>query len=248
MLRTGWKRRDSMGTAPTIHNAARKEEVAGTVLMPGDPMRAKFVAETFLEDAKMVNSVRGMFGFTGTYQGKKVTVQGSGMGMPSMALYSHELFNFYDVRSIIRIGSTGGLSSNLTLNTIVIPIGASTDSNFQRQFNLPGVFSPTASFSLLYQAVINAKRMNIPVTVGNILTSDAFYFDDEQDLFKWCKMGIIAVDMETAALYTNAARAGKNALSLLTVSDNLVMHEQMPTEEREQSLVNMIQLALSLIE
>ena len=237
-----------MGSFPTIHNSAKKEDIAGTVLMPGDPLRAKFIAETFFDNVKMVNSVRSMFGFTGTYQGKKVTVQGSGMGMPSMALYSHELFNFYDVRNIIRVGSTGGLTSELALNTIVIPIGASTDSNFQRQFNLPGVFSPTASFPLLYKAVSNASQMKIPVTVGNILTSDAFYFDDEQDLFKWCKMGIIAVDMETAALYTNAARAGRNALSLLTVSDNLVTHEQMPTQEREQSLVNMIQLALSLIE
>lgn len=237
-----------MGSTPTVHNAAKKGEIADTVLMPGDPLRAKYIADAFLENAEMVNSVRGMLGFTGTYRGRRVTIQGSGMGMPSMALYSHELFNFYDVTNIIRVGSTGGLISDLELNTIVIPIGASTDSNFQHQFHLPGIYAPTASFQLLYRAVENASRMHIPVTVGNIVSSDAFYFDDDQDLFKWCKMGLIAVDMETAALYTNAARGGKNALSLLTVSDNLVRHEQMSSQDREQSLADMIRLALSLVE
>lgn len=236
-----------MNRTPTIHNSAKREEIAKTVLMPGDPLRAKFIADNYLEDVVQVNSVRGMYGFTGFHKGKKVSVQGSGMGIPSMALYSYELFNFYEVDNIIRVGSTGALSTDLSLNSIVIPIGACTDSNFQRQFNLPGLFTPTASFPLLYKAFNNACEMKFPVRVGNIITSDVFYFDNQPDLFEWRKMGIIAVDMETAGLYTTAARCGKNALSLLTVSDNLVTHEQISSQDRENSFDEMILLSLSLI-
>lgn len=236
-----------MDHVPTIHNEAQSADIARTVLMPGDPLRAKYVAETFLQSPRLVNGVRGMLGYTGWYDGKKVTVQGSGMGMPSIGLYSYELFHFYGVETIIRVGSTGALKAELPLNAIVIPIGASTDSNYQHQFGLPGFYAPTASFALLRQAVANAESMGISVTVGNIVTSDVFYFDGDEELFEWCKMGIIAVDMETAALYTNAARAGRQALSLLTVSDNLVTRQLMSPQDRERSFANMIRIALSLV-
>lgn len=233
---------------PTLHNGAAKDQIATTVLMPGDPLRASYIAENFLSAAVQVNAVRGMYGYTGFYQGKRVTIQGSGMGIPSMALYAYELFSFYEVENIIRVGSTGAMTAGLGLKSIVIPIGASTDSNFQRQFNLSGSFSPTASFPLLYRAYRNAQEMGIPVTVGNIITSDVFYFDEATNLFDWCKMGVIAVDMETAGLYTTAARCGKNALSLLTVSDNMVTAELVSVQERESSFDQMISLALSLVD
>lgn len=236
-----------MDNTPTIHNKALKEEIAETVLMPGDPLRAKYIAENLLEGVKLVNSTRGMFGYTGTYKGKRVTIQGSGMGIPSMALYSYELFNYYNVDNIIRVGSTGALSAEIELNTLLIPIGAATDSNYQRHYNLPGTFTPPASFSLLSKAVKNAEEMNISFCVCNIVTSDVFYFDDPQDIFRWCKMGIKAVDMETAGLYLNAARSGKNALSILTVSDNIVTHEAISPKAREKAFTDMILLSLSLI-
>ena len=236
-----------MSNPPTVHNEARKEDVAKTVLMPGDPLRAKYIAENFLEDVTCINSVRGMFGYTGFTNGKRVTVQGSGMGVPSIGIYSYELYNFYEVESIIRVGSTGALDPRLGLRAVIIAIGACTDSNYQQNFKLPGIFAPTASFPLLLKAYQAALDMNIPVEVGNILTSDVFYSDDEKDLSSWSKMGVLAVEMETAALYMNAARAGKNALSLLTVSDNIVTGEKLTSEERERSFVNMIHLALSLV-
>ena len=235
-----------MSNPPTVHNEARKEDVAKTVLMPGDPLRAKYIAENFLEDVTCINSVRGMFGYTGFTNGKRVTVQGSGMGVPSIGIYSYELFNFYEVENIIRVGSTGALLPRLGMRAVIIAIGACTDSNYQQNFKLPGIYAPTASFSLLIKAYQAALDMNIPVEVGNILTSDVFYSDDEKDLSSWSKMGVLAVEMETAALYMNAARAGKNALSLLTVSDNIVTGEKLTSEERERSFVNMIHMALSL--
>jgi len=235
-----------MSNPPTVHNEARKEDVAKTVLMPGDPLRAKYIAENFLEDAVCINSVRGMYGYTGLTNGKRVTVQGSGMGVPSIGIYSYELFNFYEVENIIRVGSTGALDPRLGLRSVIMAIGACTDSNYQQNFKLPGIYAPTASFPLLLKAYQTAKEMNITVEVGNILTSDVFYVDDEKDFSSWSKMGVLAVEMETAALYANAARAGKKALSLLTVSDNIVTGEKLTSEERERSFVNMIHLALSL--
>jgi len=235
-----------MSNPPTVHNEARKEDVAKTVLMPGDPLRAKYIADKFLEDASCINSIRGMHGYTGFVNGKRVTVQGSGMGVPSIGIYSYELYNFYEVESIIRVGSTGALAPRLGMRAVIIAIGACTDSNYQQNFKLPGIYAPTASFSLLIKAYQAALDMNIPVEVGNILTSDVFYSDDEKDLSSWSKMGVLAVEMETAALYMNAARAGKNALSLLTVSDNIVTGEKLTSEERERSFVNMIHMALSL--
>jgi len=213
----------------------------------GDPLRAKYIAENFLEDVTCINSVRGMFGYTGFTNGKRVTVQGSGMGVPSIGIYSYELYNFYEVESIIRVGSTGALDPRLGLRAVIIAIGACTDSNYQQNFKLPGIFAPTASFPLLLKAYQAAMDLKITVEVGNVLSSDVFYSDDEKDLSSWSKMGVLAVEMETAALYMNAARAGKNALSLLTVSDNIVTGEKLTSEERERSFVNMIHLALSLV-
>lgn len=235
-----------MSIPPTVHNEAKKEDVAKTVLMPGDPLRARYIAENFLEEAKCINSVRNMHGYTGLIHGKRVTVQGSGMGVPSIGIYAYELFNFYDVENIIRVGSTGALVPELGLRSVIMAIGACTDSNYQQNYRLPGVFAPTASFQLLYKAYQAAKAMDIPVAVGNILTSDAFYVEDEEDLSAWAKMGVLAVEMESAALYSIAARAGKHALSLLTVSDNIVTGEKLTSEEREKSFVKMIDLALRL--
>ena len=181
-----------MSNLPTVHNEAKKEDIAKTVLMPGDPLRAKYIAENFLEDAFCVNSVRGIHGYTGFRDGKRVTVQGSGMGVPSIAIYSYEFFNFYEVENIIRVGSTGALVPRLGLRSVIIAIGACTDSNYQQNFKLPGIFAPTASFSLLLKAYQAALDMNIPVEVGNILTSDVFYLDDEKDLSSWSKMGVLA--------------------------------------------------------
>ena len=235
-----------MSVPPTVHNEAKNEDIAKTVLMPGDPLRAKYIAENFLEDAACVNSVRGMLGYTGLAHGKRVTIQGSGMGVPSIGIYSYELFNFYDVENIIRVGSTGALVPELGLRSVIMAIGACTDSNYQQNFKLPGVYAPTASFQLLFKAYQSAKELDIPVAVGNILTSDVFYVEDEEDFSAWAKMGVLAVEMETAALYANAARAGKHALSLLTVSDNIVTGEKLTSEEREKSFVKMINLALTL--
>lgn len=235
-----------MAYPPTVHNEASKDDIAKTVLMPGDPLRAKYIAETFLEDVKCINSVRGMFGYTGYANGKQVTVQGSGMGVPSIGIYSYELFNFYDVDNIIRVGSTGALVPRLGMRSIVIAIGACTDSNYQQNYKLPGYYAPTASFSLLFKAYQAALDLNINVEVGNVLTSDVFYVDDEKDFASWAKMGVLAVEMETAALYMNAARAGKHGLSILTVSDNIVTGEKLTSEEREKSFVDMIHIALSL--
>lgn len=235
-----------MSNPPTVHNEASKNDVAKTVLMPGDPLRAKYIAENFLEDVRCVNTVRGMFGYTGFTNGKQVTVQGSGMGGPSIGIYSYELFNFYDVENIIRVGSTGALVPRLGMRSIVIAIGGCTDSNYQQNFKLPGIFAPTASFSLLLKAYQEALDRNINVEVGNVLTSDVFYVEDQKDFSAWSKMGVLAVEMETAVLYMNAARAGKNALSILTVSDNLVTGEKLSSDDREKSFVDMIHIALSL--
>ena len=233
-------------SAPTPHNAAKPGEIAKTVLMPGDPLRAKFVAETFLENPKQYNTVRGMLGYTGTYKGKEISVQGSGMGIPSIGIYSYELFNFYGVENIIRIGSAGAISTDLHIGDVVIGMGACTDSNYPSQFGMPGTFAPIASYPLLKQAVAAAEELGYNYSVGNILSSDVFYTEDPDCLKKWQKMGVLAVEMESAGLYCNAARAGKNALCLLTISDCPFTGEATTAEERQTKFTQMMEIALRL--
>ncbi|MCM1131946.1 MAG: purine-nucleoside phosphorylase [Ruminococcus flavefaciens] len=228
---------------PTPHNNAKKGDIARTVLMPGDPLRAKFIAENYLENPVCYNEVRGMLGFTGTYKGVPVSVQGSGMGMPSMAIYSHELYCEYDVDNIIRIGTAGSIADNVSLRDIVIAMSASTNSAYANQYNLPGTYAPTASWKLISTAVNTAERNNVPYHVGNILSSDTFY-DDSDSLAKWQKMGVLAIEMESAALYMNASRTGKNALCILTVSDCPLKGLSTSAEERQTSFRTMMEIAL----
>lgn len=230
----------------TPHNAAKKGEIAKTVLMPGDPLRAKFIAETYLEDVTCFNTVRNMFGYTGTYHGKRVSVMGSGMGMPSIGIYSYELYHFYDVDQIIRIGSAGGFSDNIKLRDLVIGMGVSTNSNYAAQYNLPGTYAPLADFGLLRKAVEAAEARNISVAVGNVLSSDVFYHADPAFNDAWKKMGILCVEMESAALYLTAAHAGKKALCLLTISDHLYTGESLSAEERQTSFREMMEVALEI--
>lgn len=230
----------------TPHNGAEKGDIAKTVLMPGDPLRAKYIADTYLKDVKCFNTVRNMFGYTGTYEGKEVSVMGSGMGMPSIGIYSFELYHFYDVDQIIRIGSAGGISDKVKVRDLVIGMGASTNSNFASQYKLPGIFAPIADFGLLRKAVEIAEEKNIPVAVGNILSSDTFYTDDETANDQWKKMQVLCVEMEAAALYMNAARAGKKALCMLTISDHLYTGEALSAEERQTSFHEMMEVALKL--
>lgn len=229
----------------TPHISAKPEDFAPTVLMPGDPLRAKFIAETYLENAVLVNNVRGIQGYTGTYKGKRVSVMASGMGMPSIGIYSYELFNFFGVENIIRIGSAGAISEALPLRSIVIGMSVCYNSNFDKQYNLPGTFAPAASFSLLQKAVAASEKLDIPVTVGSILSNDLFY-DDGSRTMEWKKMGVLAVEMESAALYMNAARAGKNALCICTISDSIVTGEECSPEERQTSFTQMMELALEI--
>ena len=232
-----------MGTA---HNNAEKGQIADCVIMPGDPVRAKYIADNYFENAVCFNNIRGITGYTGTYKGKRVSVMASGMGMPSMGIYSYELYNYYDVTSIIRIGTAGALSDKLKLMDVVIAMGACTDSNYASQFNLPGTFAPIADYELLRKATDCADNMKISTSVGNIVSSDVFYNDNNDVNESWKKMGVLAVDMETAALYDNANRAGKKALSILTVSDHLFRDEHLLAEERSTSVDNMIKLALEI--
>ncbi len=235
-----------MSFTPTPHNGAKVGDIAKTVLMPGDPLRAKFIADTYLENVTCFNTVRNMFGYTGTYKGKKISVMGGGMGMPSIGIYTYELFNFYDVDNIIRIGSAGGFSDNIHIRDIVIGMGASTNSNFAHQYELPGTFAPIASYDLLEKAVNTARELNIKAVVGNILSSDTFYDDSKTANDKWKKMGVLCVEMEAAALYMNAARAGKNALCILTISDHIYTGESLSAEERQVSFREMMEIALNL--
>lgn len=232
-------------SVPTPHINAKTDDFAKTVLMPGDPLRAKFIAENFLTDAILVNNVRGVQGYTGTYNGKRVSVMASGMGMPSIGIYSYELFNFFDVDNIIRIGSAGAISTKLKLRDIVIAMSASYNSIYANQFNLPGTYAPTASYSLVKKAAEQAEKMGLPYTVGNILSNDLFY-DDSMRTLEWQKMGVLAVEMESAALYMNAARAGKNALCICTISDCLFSDEACTAEERQNTFTQMMQLALEI--
>ena len=235
-----------MNNTPTPHNSAVKGEIAKTVLMPGDPLRAKFVAENFLTDVKQFNSVRNMFGYTGKYNGKEVSVMGSGMGMPSIGIYSYELFNFYDVENIIRIGTTGAIHDDLDLGDLVIAQGSCTDSNFAKHFNLPGTFAPIASFKLLRGAVDAAEKLGVKYMVGNVLSSDVFYNETFDSFIQWKKMGVLCAEMESAGLYMNAAQAGENALCVLTVSDCPMKGTATTAEERQTAFTNMMKVALSL--
>lgn len=230
----------------TPHNSAKKGDIAKTVLMPGDPLRAKYIAEHYLENVTCFNTVRNMFGYTGTYKGKEVSVMGGGMGMPSIGIYSYELFHFYDVDAVIRIGSAGGISDNVKLRDLVIGMGASTNSNYASQYNLPGTIAPIADYGLLRKAVEIAEEKGIHVAVGNVLSSDIFYNDDKTVNDKWKKMQVLCVEMEAAALYLNAARAGKKALCLLTISDHLYTGEELSAQERQDSFHEMMEVALEL--
>ena len=230
----------------TPHNSASKGDIAKTVLMPGDPLRAKFIAENFLDNSVCFNTVRNMFGYTGTYRGKRISVMGAGMGMPSIGIYSHELYHVYDVDEIIRIGSAGALQENLKLKDLVIAMSACTDSNYASQLNLPGTYAPAADFGLLRRAVETAEAQEINVRVGSVLSSDVFYNFDETVNDKWKSMGILAVEMEAAALYINAAYAHKKALCMLTISDQLCTGEALNAEERQQGFEKMIRVALDM--
>ena len=238
-----------MSKLPTPHIAAtEKEAFAKTVLMPGDPLRAKYIAEKYLENAVLVNNVRGVQGYTGYYNGKKVSVMASGMGMPSIGIYSYELFNFYDVDTIIRVGSAGAISPGLHLRDVVIGMGACTNSGYASQYKLPGTFAPIADYETLTKAVDAANRLGINAHVGNIFSSDTFY-DDASTLVDWQKMGVLAVEMEAAALYMNAARSGKKALCICTISDcPLAGGEECTALEREQTFNKMIEIALEAAE
>jgi len=227
----------------TPHNSAEKGAFAKTVLMPGDPLRAKFVAETLLRDAKLVNNVRGVQGYTGLWKGVPVSVMASGMGMPAIGIYSYELFRFYDVENIIRVGSAGAISPKLKLRDVVLAQGACTDSNYADQYALPGVFAPISDFTLLETAVAVCRRAGVEPPVGNLLSSDRFY-DATYQPTDWGKMGVLAVEMETAALYCNAAAAGKRALAICTVTDSLLTGEGLSTDDRQLSLTQMLTIAL----
>ncbi|MEG1426471.1 MAG: purine-nucleoside phosphorylase [Oscillospiraceae bacterium] len=230
----------------TPHNRGEKGDIAKTVLMPGDPLRAKFIAETYLKNPRCFNTVRNMLGYTGEYRGAQVSVMGSGMGIPSLGIYSYELFHFYDVQNIIRIGSAGGVADGVKLRDIAIGMGACTDSNFGSQFHLPGTFAPIASYTLLEKAVRIAKEQEVSYCVGNLLSSDVFYGDYANSLLDWSKMGVLAVEMEAAGLYMNAARAGKNALALATISDLPLKGEATTPEERQTSFTQMMEIALQI--
>lgn len=231
---------------PTPHNEAKAGEIAKTVLMPGDPLRAKFIAENYLKDVVCFNNVRNMLGYTGTFKGQRVSVMGGGMGMPSIGIYSYELYHFYGVDNIIRIGSAGGIAENIKLRDIVIGMGASTNSNYAAQYKLPGTYAPIADFGLLRKAVEAAEKMNIKTVVGNILSSDTFYDDNRDANSLWRKMNILCVEMEAAALYMNAARAGKKALCILTISDHVFTGESLSAEDRQSTFRDMMEIALEI--
>ena len=235
---------------PTPHINAVPSDFARTVLMPGDPLRSKFIAENFLENATLVNNVRGVQGYTGTYKGQRVSVMASGMGMPSMGIYSYELYHFFGVENIMRIGSAGAMREDIRLRDIVMGMGACTNSRFADQYHLPGTFAPIAGYKMLKTCAETADAMGVRYHVGNLLSSDTFY-DDEENVYEgfrslpsWSKMGVMAVEMEAAALYMNAARCGKNALAICTVSDHLITGEATSAEERQTSFTQMMELAL----
>ena len=228
----------------TPHNSAALGDFAKTVLMPGDPLRAKFIAENFLTDARLVNNVRGINGYTGTYQGVPVSVMASGMGIPSIGIYSYELFTQYGVENIMRIGSAGAMSEDVHVRDIVIGMGACTNSNFGDQYKLSGTFAPIASYTMMKTAIESAEDVGARYHVGNILSSDTFYSDDANANAGWMKMGVLAVEMEAAGLYMTAARLKKNALAICTISDSLITGEALPPLERQNSFTQMMEIAL----
>jgi len=229
----------------TPHNNANPGDIAKTVLMAGDPLRVKYIAETYLDNPVCFNTVRNMLGYTGTFNGKPISVMGGGMGMPSVGIYTYELLNFYGVENLIRIGSMGGYSDDIQLGELIIAMGACTDSNYVSTFNLPGTFAPIADYSLLKKAVDTADQLGVKTRIGNVLSTDVFYADDPEFNAKWRKMGVLGVEMEAAVFYMNAARAGKKALALLTVSDHLFRDEHLSTEERQTGFDDMIKVALN---
>ena len=235
-----------MSNIPTAHNNAKANDFAKTVLMPGDPLRAKYIAETYLENPRQVTAVRNMFGYTGTYKGKEISVMGGGMGMPSIGIYSYELFNFYGVDQIIRIGSAGALQDHIKVMDVVIGMGACTDSNYAYQYGLPGTFAPIADYELMNKAIETAKRQGTNVVVGNVVSSDVFYNADPTVNDRWRSMGVLAVEMEAAALYMNAAKAKKKALCMLTISDHIYTGEALCAEDRQLGFGNMMEIALEL--
>lgn len=233
-----------MPDTPTPHNSAKLGEIAETVLMPGDPLRARYIAQNYLDDARCVNEVRGMLAFTGRYHGTPVSVMGHGMGMPSIGLYTHELYAFYGVKSIIRVGSAGGIGDGVQLRDVVAAMGACTDSSYASQYDLPGTFAPIADYGLLERAVAVGRGAGASVRVGNVLSSDHFYLDDPDSNARWKKMGVLAVEMEAAALYMNAARLGRRALCLLTISDLPLEGASLSADERQTGFDEMIKVAL----
>ena len=234
------------GNTPTPHIGAKFGEIAETVIMSGDPLRAKFIAENFLQEPVMYNQIRGMYGYTGLYKGKRVSVQGHGMGIPSIGIYTYELFNNYDVQQIIRVGTAGALVPDLNLGDMVFAMAACTDSNYGHQYSLPGHFAPIADYGLLENAVRVARETDFSFKVGNVYSADVFYDESEKQMLWGEKMGVLAVEMETTALYVNAAAAGKKALTICTVSDQLVRKEYATVEERQTKFRNMMKVALEI--
>lgn len=234
-------------TAPTHHIGAQPGEFAKTVLMPGDPLRAKYIAENYLENVKQINEIRCMYAYTGTYKGKPVSVMAHGIGSPSMSVHAYELFHLYDVENIIRVGTTGGIAPDLKLRDVIIAMGACYDTPYINQFRLDGTFSAIPSYTLLRKAVESAESLGIDYRVGNILSTDIFYHADENSQSRWLDMGILSVEMEAAALYITAAAAKKNALCLLTVSDHIVRKEKTSALERQNNFTNMMEIALGML-
>ena len=228
----------------TPHIGANKGDIAQTILLPGDPLRAKYIAETFLENAVQYNNVRGMLGFTGTYKGKKISVQGTGMGVPSIGIYSHELISEFGVKNLIRVGTAGSYQKDVNIRDVVLAMSASTDSAINRlRFN-GADYAPTANAEMLFKAYEIAKQKGLNVKAGNVFTSDTFYGDDPNAWKKWAKFGVLCVEMETAQLYTTAAKLGANALTILTISDSFITHEVTSAEERQTTFNDMIKVAL----
>lgn len=235
-----------MANTPTPHIGAQFGEIAETVIMAGDPLRVKFMAEKFLQEPVQFNNVRGMLGYTGTYDGKRISVMGHGMGIPSIGIYTYELFNFYGVEQIIRVGSAGSMQTDLHVGDLIIALGACTNSNYGAQFEMPGTYAPIADFSLLRRAADTCDKLGYRYKVGNVLSSDSFYHENPKN-DKWIQMGVMAVEMEIAGLYMNAARAGKRALGICTVSDHVITGEATTAEERQNTFTKMMDVAFSLI-
>ena len=235
-----------MAKTPSPHIGAQYGDIAETVIMAGDPLRVKLMAETFLEEPKLFNQVRGMLGYTGTYKGKRVSVMGHGMGIPSISIYTYELYNFYGVKQIIRVGSAGSIHPDLNIGDLAIAMGACTDSNYAAQYELPGTFAPIADFDLLRGAVDECERRGFHYRVGNVMSADVFYSENAHN-DKWINMGVLAVEMEIAALYMNAARSGNRALGICTISDNIITGEALSAEERQNTFTNMMKVAFSLV-